>query len=60
MVELNQEAPEDPKAAPQNKQPAPAEQAGKARKPATEIGGPKGLEPTRFGDWEKKGRCIDF
>lgn len=25
-----------------------------------EIGGPKGPEPTRFGDWEKKGRCIDF
>ena len=25
-----------------------------------EIDGPKGLEPTRYGDWEKKGRCIDF
>jgi hypothetical protein len=25
-----------------------------------EIGGPVGLEPTRFGDWERKGRCIDF
>lgn len=25
-----------------------------------EIGGPKGPEPTRFGDWERKGRCIDF
>jgi hypothetical protein len=25
-----------------------------------EIGGPAGPEPTRFGDWEKKGRCIDF
>jgi hypothetical protein len=25
-----------------------------------EIGGPKGLEPTRYGDWEKGGRCIDF
>ncbi|WP_235914179.1 DUF1674 domain-containing protein [Curvivirga aplysinae] len=25
-----------------------------------EIGGPKGLEPTRYGDWEKAGRCIDF
>ncbi len=20
----------------------------------------KGLEPTRFGDWERKGRCTDF
>ena len=25
-----------------------------------ETGGPKGLEPTRYGDWESKGRCIDF
>ena len=25
-----------------------------------EVGGPKGLEPTRYGDWERKGRCIDF
>lgn len=25
-----------------------------------EHGGPKGPEPTRFGDWERKGRCVDF
>ncbi len=25
-----------------------------------EVGGPKGLEPTRYGDWESKGRCYDF
>ncbi|MAG00575.1 MAG: DUF1674 domain-containing protein [Arenicellales bacterium] len=25
-----------------------------------EIGGRKGPDPTRYGDWEKKGRCIDF
>jgi len=25
-----------------------------------ETGGPKGPEPTRFGDWEQKGRCTDF
>jgi len=25
-----------------------------------EIGGREGPEPTRFGDWEKNGRCIDF
>ncbi len=25
-----------------------------------EDGGPKGLEPTRFGDWERKGLAIDF
>lgn len=31
-------------------------------KPVTvnEVGGPKGLEPTRYGDWEAKGRCYDF
>ena len=25
-----------------------------------EIGGRKGLDPTRYGDWEKDGRCVDF
>jgi hypothetical protein len=25
-----------------------------------EIGGPKGPEPTRYGDWEQRGRCTDF
>ncbi|MDB2561624.1 DUF1674 domain-containing protein, partial [Amylibacter sp.] len=25
-----------------------------------ELGGPKGLEPTRFGDWERKGIASDF
>eukprot|EP01064_Diplonema_japonicum_P014649 TRINITY_DN22325_c0_g1_i1.p1 TRINITY_DN22325_c0_g1~~TRINITY_DN22325_c0_g1_i1.p1 ORF type:complete len:107 (+),score=21.95 TRINITY_DN22325_c0_g1_i1:42-362(+) len=25
-----------------------------------EINGYPGLEPTRYGDWEKGGRCIDF
>ena len=25
-----------------------------------ERGGPKGPEPTRFGDWESGGRCTDF
>ena len=28
--------------------------------PPREIGGRAGPEPTRFGDWEKGGRCIDF
>jgi hypothetical protein len=35
---------------------AAAEPAGRSR----EIGGPAGPDPTRFGDWERKGRCIDF
>lgn len=25
-----------------------------------EYGGPRGPEPTRYGDWEQKGRCSDF
>lgn len=28
--------------------------------PVRELGGPGGPEPTRFGDWERSGRCIDF
>ncbi len=31
-----------------------------AKEIAKEIGGPAGPEPTRFGDWEKNGRCSDF
>ena len=43
-------------AAPPPKAPKPAPaQAG-----PKEIGGRKGPDPTRYGDWEKKGRCIDF
>lgn len=34
-----------------------AEARGESR---AEFGGPKGLEPTRYGDWENSGRCIDF
>ena len=26
----------------------------------SEVNGPKGPEPTRYGDWEQKGRCTDF
>jgi hypothetical protein len=45
---------------------APADDAGSLREPTpptpmpVEIGGREGLEPTRYGDWEKNGRCIDF
>lgn len=35
---------------------AAAEEAARA----AELGGPKGLEPTRFGDWERKGIAVDF
>jgi hypothetical protein len=46
-----------PTAAPTN--PAASGPAAVEPRPR-EIGGPSGPEPTRFGDWEKKGRCIDF
>ena len=36
-----------------------AAEAAKGAKQA-EIGGPKGLEPTRYGDWEKNGIASDF
>jgi len=29
-------------------------------KEAEEHGGPKGKEPTRYGDWESNGICWDF
>ncbi|HXQ12684.1 MAG TPA: DUF1674 domain-containing protein [Caulobacteraceae bacterium] len=28
--------------------------------PPPEIGGPSGPEPTRYGDWERKGIAVDF
>lgn len=33
---------------------------GDAKAVPVEIGGRKGPDPTRYGDWEKGGRCIDF
>jgi hypothetical protein len=44
-------------AAAETKPPAPAKTPPERPK---EIGGPKGPEPTRYGDWEVNGRCSDF
>jgi hypothetical protein len=42
-------------------QPAAVAASVATGKVAAEVGGRKdGTEPTRFGDWEKAGRCIDF
>ncbi|HUG72211.1 MAG TPA: DUF1674 domain-containing protein [Steroidobacteraceae bacterium] len=38
----------------------PAAAAAPASPLAPELGGPVGPEPTRYGDWERRGRCIDF
>lgn len=48
-------SPEDSAASPEPTSPT----ATVAQKPG-EIGGPRGPEPTRYGDWESKGRCTDF
>jgi hypothetical protein len=40
--------------------PAESDKSADSRERPTEIGGRDGPEPTRFGDWEKNGRCIDF
>lgn len=51
------ETTDTPPAKPAGTSPTPAP----AAKPAPiEIGGPKGPEPTRYGDWEINGRCTDF
>ena len=34
--------------------------AGERSAPVPEVGGPAGPEPTRYGDWERKGRAVDF
>ncbi len=40
--------------------PSPAGEPAKSAPKGAEVGGPKGLEPTRYGDWERDGRCVDF
>jgi hypothetical protein len=39
---------------------SPALAAAAAAPAGSEKGGPAGPEPTRYGDWERRGRCIDF
>jgi len=34
--------------------------SGDAAPRPPETGGRVGPDPTRYGDWEKNGRCIDF
>jgi len=45
-----------PAVQPSDARPTPAVDTAKPR----ETGGPKGLEPTRYGDWERKGIAVDF
>ena len=50
-------SPEERAAAEPEKQPDAPESADQ---PAGEVGGPKGPEPTRYGDWAFNGRVSDF
>lgn len=34
--------------------------ASEAAEATDEVGGPRGPEPTRYGDWERKGLAVDF
>jgi hypothetical protein len=58
----NASRPEAFASTPSDAEPAPQSvpQHVKPSVPVREIGGPPGPEPTRYGDWEKNGRCIDF
>jgi hypothetical protein len=51
--------PEDAAATPESTPETTSPTAAVTQKPG-EIGGPRGPEPTRYGDWESKGRCTDF
>lgn len=63
----------DQPSVPDHKPPSPAAQralaeaearrqaaAAQARAAPKEVQGPKGPEPTRYGDWERKGIASDF
>lgn len=43
-----------------SKSPPVPEPAAPEDAAAEESGGPKGKEPTRYGDWESNGICRDF
>ncbi|KAH1080431.1 hypothetical protein J1N35_020192 [Gossypium stocksii] len=43
-----------------NKEEDEGEDGDHVNKETGEVGGPKGPEPTRYGDWERNGRCSDF
>lgn len=52
MSKTTDKTPEKPK--------LPAEKPAATPEKPAEHGGPTGLEPTRYGDWERNGRVSDF
>lgn len=53
-------APASKQAAPERPRPAKDAVHQPYSETPKEIGGPSGPEPTRYGDWERKGVCYDF
>ena len=65
MTETAKPQPDDRGAENGRAKPTPAERGVENNteqkgQPTGERGGPRGPEPTRYGDWEKNGRCFDF
>lgn len=62
MTESGKSPDAKPDATPSAPTDAPATRPPKQRRDGkhTEIGGRKGPDPTRYGDWEKNGRAVDF
>ena len=60
MTEATRNAADDGTTPDQQPPAEPIERADDAPGKPREIGGRKGPDPVRYGDWEKNGRCIDF
>lgn len=56
MIGQTPSSPHDDPEAP----PLPTAESGLGGDGPKEVGGRGGLDPVRYGDWEKNGRCIDF
>ena len=56
---MDKKQPQDPTSDTDRNEARPEQAGGEHARPR-EIGGRDGPEPTRYGDWEKAGRCVDF
>ena len=60
MKARNEQEPKEPPEVAQEGQDAQDANSEVPDRLPPELGGPVGPEPTRYGDWERAGRCIDF
>lgn len=60
MSKADDPTPPVPDLPPRTPEPPDGTPPGLAKKLAKEIGGAPGPEPTRYGDWQHKGRVTDF